>query len=177
MLETRSAGMAVTSLFNLLFSFVIGQTFLSMLCTLQVLHALLSISSQTKSHFKCLESASLPWASLLNKASMSTQALTSGALQIACAYKGCCNCLVWFRRRILAQQSWKLSANSMKAPLLVCCSHCLTVSRGWAWWVHRAFQQDDPLRNDCKASNSGCLIGIGGKFDPQRISRDVSALN
>ncbi|KAK9865397.1 hypothetical protein WJX84_000121 [Apatococcus fuscideae] len=34
-LETRSAGMAVTSLFNLLFSFVIGQTFLSMLCTLQ----------------------------------------------------------------------------------------------------------------------------------------------
>ncbi|KAK9839129.1 hypothetical protein WJX74_010039 [Apatococcus lobatus] len=34
-LETRSAGMAVTSLFNLLFSFVIGQTFLSMLCSLQ----------------------------------------------------------------------------------------------------------------------------------------------
>ena len=35
-LETRSAGLAVASCMNLLFSFVISQCFLSMLCTLQV---------------------------------------------------------------------------------------------------------------------------------------------
>lgn len=35
-LETRSAGLAVASFSNLLFSFVIAQTFLTMLCALQV---------------------------------------------------------------------------------------------------------------------------------------------
>ena len=35
-LETRPAGGAVASLMNLLFSFVIGQTYLSMLCTMKV---------------------------------------------------------------------------------------------------------------------------------------------
>ena len=35
-LETRSAGLAVASCMNLLFSFVISQCFLNMLCTLQV---------------------------------------------------------------------------------------------------------------------------------------------
>jgi len=35
-LETRSAGLAAASFSNLLFSFVIAQTFLTMLCSLQV---------------------------------------------------------------------------------------------------------------------------------------------
>lgn len=35
-LETRPAGGAVASLMNLLFSFVIGQTYLSMLCAMKV---------------------------------------------------------------------------------------------------------------------------------------------
>ena len=35
-LETRSAGQSIATLVNLLFSFVIGQTYLSMLCSFQV---------------------------------------------------------------------------------------------------------------------------------------------
>ena len=37
-LETRSAGQSIATLVNLLFSFVIGQTYLSMLCSFQVMH-------------------------------------------------------------------------------------------------------------------------------------------
>ena len=35
-LETRSAGQGIATLVNLLFSFVIGQTYLTMLCSMKV---------------------------------------------------------------------------------------------------------------------------------------------
>ena len=35
-LETRSAGQGIATLVNLLFSFIIGQTYLSMLCAMKV---------------------------------------------------------------------------------------------------------------------------------------------